>query len=474
MIVETAAIRERKSHPHPLPSGAIAATVWLVFAFATAAAAEMVVVRGGSLLDVASGQMRPERTILIDKDRIRAVGTPEHPITIPDGAHVIDVRGKYVIPGLIDGHAHVVAHLDFAHVNGGEILPLFLANGVTTLRCVGDAIVAQAGVAYYAQSHPDLCPRIFLASSLIDRDPPIHPNWAFPVNDPERIPALVEDMLGWGVTTLKIYAGTGRPVGRRVIEEGHRHGLMVTGHLSGYTAQDAVADGIDCLEHIESVFDFLIPPDPPDTMSRYYSRQRASVDLNNPKAKALVTMLADRKVMVCPTLVVFRNMLYLSDLEEIHQHPDLAPLPARLTCYWNAYPHRSGLPPDTVEVRRRQIRKYQELTGILHRAGVPLLVGTDTPCPYVPPGFAIHQELELLVESGLTPAAALKAATMHNAFALQQSTELGSIEAGKLADMVILAADPTKDIRNTRTIELVIRGGLVCCPARLLNAVPAR
>ena len=108
----------------------------------------------------------------------------------------------------------------------------------------------------------------------------------------------------------------------------------------------------------------------------------------------------------------------------------------------------------------------------MHRAGVPLLAGTDTPEPYCPPGFSLHQELELLVESGLTPSAALQAATINNARSLKQADHLGSIAPGRLADLVILAADPTADIRNTRRIEHVIRGGRVCDPQALLKEVP--
>jgi imidazolonepropionase-like amidohydrolase len=111
---------------------------------------------------------------------------------------------------------------------------------------------------------------------------------------------------------------------------------------------------------------------------------------------------------------------------------------------------------------------------VLFGAGVPLLAGTDAPEPYCPPGFALHQELELLVEAGLTPIAALQAATINNARALKQGSQLGSVESGKLADLVILDADPTADIRNTRKIAHVVRGGVVCNPKALLKAVPAR
>jgi hypothetical protein len=425
---------------------------------AVAADPPTLVIQGGSVFDSLSGTLRPNQTIVIEGATIKAVGTHEHSAAFPPHARVLDARGKFIIPGLIDGHVHLAFLLDIAHVDGAEVLPLYLANGVTALRGVGDRVDAETAVARFAASHPQRCPRVFTASDLIDGDPPIHgKELGLAVTDPAKVRALVEDMAARNVTTLKIYAGTRRPVGRKVIEEGHRCGLIVTAHLGYYSAQDAVADGIDCLEHIWGVFDFILPP----------GASRATVDLNNPQAKSLIATLAKKKVMVCPTLTVFQNMLLLADQKQVYDNPDNAFAPQRLRAYWDKTVRAQGLTPATLDSRRREFRKYQELTGILFRAGVPLLAGTDTPEPYCPPGFALHQELELLVRSGLTPAAALQAATINNARALKQERHLGSIAAGKLADLVILQADPTSDIRNTRKIERIIRGGHVCDPIPL-------
>lgn len=443
--------------------------VWLFASVPLFAAEPPLVIQGGSVFDPVSGTMKPDRLIIIEGQTIRAIGTPEQPAAIPQGARVIDARGKFLIPGLIDAHVHLVHRLNFAHVTGDEVLPLFLAAGVTSLRNTGDEIVAQTLVARYADAHPELCPRVFRCSGLLDRNPPIHRDIGIPLNDPEQVPAVIEDMVAWGATTLKIYAGSARPVGRKVIEEGHRHGKMVTGHLSGYSAQEAVEDGIDCLEHITSVFDFIIPPE-----VKKQPDHRATLDLDNPQSRALAALLAKRQVMVDPTLTVFRNMLLLSDLEEVNRHADNAAMPERLRTYWDKYRLGQGLAPATRDRRRLIFQKYQELTGILFRAGVPLLAGTDAPEPYCPPGFVLHQELELLVESGLSPAAALRAATINNARALKQADQLGSIEAGKLADLVILEANPLTDIRNTRKIDRVIHGGLVCDPRVLTKAVPSK
>jgi hypothetical protein len=463
-----AAMTERCSAIAGVSVGWGGAVAVLLLAWPAASAAEPVlVIQGISLFDSMSGVMKPNRTIVVSGEKIEAVGTPEQPAAVPAGAVLIDGKGKFAIPGLIDAHVHLVHRLNNAHMTGDEVLPLFLANGVTSVRDTGDEIVAQTLVARHADAHPAQCPRVFRASGLIDASPPIHRDIGIGVTDSAQVPGLVEDMAGWGVTTLKIYAGTGRPVGRKVIEEGHRRGLVVTGHLSAYAAQDAVADGIDCLEHIWSVFDFSIPPD-----VKKQPDHRATLDLDNPQCRALVALLARQKVPVDPTLTVFRNMLLLSDLEEVHRHADVERMPERLRTSWHKYRQGQGLAPSTRDRRRQEFQKYKDLTGLLHRAGVPLLAGTDSPEPYCPPGFALHQELELLVESGLSPAAALQAATVNTARALKQADHLGSIAPGQLADLVILAADPTADIRNTRKIQHVIRGGRVCDPQALLREVP--
>ncbi|MDA0832180.1 MAG: amidohydrolase family protein [Planctomycetota bacterium] len=420
-----------------------------------------------TLFDSASAKMLDGRTIVIEGERIAAIGTPEAPISIPDTARIIDGDGKFAIPGLIDAHVHVVHLAKFMHVTGDEFLPMFLAAGVTSVRSTGDPVIAQAGVAHYAEANPQTCPRVFMASPLIDRDPPIHGDVAYVLTDPAAAPAFVADMVKWKVRTLKIYAGTGRAVGKAVIEAGHKQGLKVTAHLSAYSAQDAAEDGIDSLEHIESVFYFAIPAGD--------ATPREDLDLQNPKCTALINLLANKKVAIDPTLVVFRNMIYLNDMPEYYDHPDVALCPERMRNYWTDYSTNSlAKTPDTQMSRRKLIAKYQELAGLLHRLGVTILVGTDAPEPFVPPGFSMHQELEMLVDGGISPADALQAATANNATILGEEKNLGSLEAGKLADVVLLTADPTKEIANTRKIELVIRGGIVCDPATVMEAVPKK
>jgi len=423
---------------------------------ATARAAPLVI-SGVNIFDPVAGAMLPERTVVIKDGRIQSIGTRDRPAATPPGARTIDAKGKFLLPGLIDAHVHVVHVLDYAHVTGDEILPLFLAAGVTSVRSTGDEIVAATLVARIAREHPERAPRVFTCSPLLDGDPPIHADVGRAVVDPAKVPALVEEMALWGVTRLKIYAGCGRAAGRAIIEAGHRHGLLVTAHLGAYSAGDAVADGIDCLEHITSVAFFLRPE-----------------DLAIRSGAELFQQLSGRKVMVDPTLVVFRNMILLPDDPTISGHADNACVPRRLREFWPTYLRSSNLPAGSQRTRREQLASYQEVTRRLKESGVALLVGTDAPEPYVPPGFAIHQELQLLVESGLSPAAALSAATLGNARAVRQSEHLGTIAEGKLADLVLLKANPLEAIGNSRSIELVIHAGIVCQPDELLRLVPVQ
>lgn len=414
-----------------------------------------------ALFDSGKEQMMPPQTVVLVGDRIDAVGPA---ITIPSGAQVINGEGQFLIPGLIDAHVHLVHLSDRTHVTGEEFLPLFLAAGVTSVRSTGDAVAGEQRISSFAEQHRETCPQVFIASPLIDGDPPFHKDVGFALTHSEDVPKFVEEMKLAGVTTLKMYVGTRREIGQIVIAEAHRQGLVVTAHLGLYSAQDAVADGIDCLEHIWSVIDYIVPR----------GQTRVNVDFNNPAALKLVAAIKQGRVAVDPTLVVFRDMVILGDQPEYINHADNAKVPERMREGWGRLLKEREFQPETVDARREEFRKYQELTGILYRAGVTILAGTDAPEPSVCPGFSLHQELELLVESGLTPAAAINSASLNNARILKQDKTLGSIEPGKKADLVLLRQNPLDDIRNSRSIAKVVSAGHVVEPDEVLRAVPVK
>jgi adenine deaminase len=445
--------------------------------------AARLLITGARVFDASTATLLGERTIVVEGDRILAVEMPGGVRTRP-GDHRLDARGKYVVPGLLDAHMHINHVVTDAHMTGDELLPYYLAAGVTTVCSAGDEVVAEKLVERYAQSHPESCPRLILASPLVDGDPPYHWRSSYAVTNPGQVASFVDETAGWGVTTFKIYVGTQREVGRELIEQAHRRGKRVIGHLGKYTAQDAAADGIDCLEHIASVFNFVLPPDAPvmplaperarmdpkvvaDLRVRV-AKARAEADLSDPRVKELLDLLVKNHVRVAPTLVVYRNWMLMRDAPEVYRHPDNDRMPARLKELWQSQRTQSTPEPETAELRRMEMQKLQMLTRMLAEAGVELLVGTDSPVAFCPPGLGLHQELKLLVDSGLTPAKALQAATLINARAMGLESDRGSIEPGKLADLLILNADPLADIENTRKINRVIRGGMVCNPATIL------
>ncbi|MDB5335637.1 MAG: ade [Planctomycetaceae bacterium] len=231
---------------------------------ATAWAAEtpsVVVIEGCSVFDPETSTMLAARTIVVRGDKIVSVTAADQKVEIPEGATRIDGRGKFALPGLIDAHTHSVHVLDYARMTGDEVLPLYLAAGVTSIRSTGEEIVAATLVARWAMAHPESAPRVFTCSPLLDADPPIHRDIGRGITDPAQVPAILDDLQRWNISTVKIYAGTGRPVGKAIIDEGHRRGLFITAHLGNYSAQNAVEDGIDCLEHIWSVYNYVIPSD---------------------------------------------------------------------------------------------------------------------------------------------------------------------------------------------------------------------
>src|SRR5262249_22195432 len=148
-------------------------------------------------------------------------------------------------------------------------------------------------------SAPERSPRVFKCSPLIDSDPPFHRDIGRALTDPDKASSFVDEMVGWKVTTLKLYVGTGRNVGRAVIDHGHRRGLKVAGHLGAYAARDAVEDGIDVLEHIWSVFNYIIPPE-----EAKRDGHRATLNLDNPLARELIGNIVNAKTCVDPTLTV--------------------------------------------------------------------------------------------------------------------------------------------------------------------------
>jgi hypothetical protein len=417
-----------------------------------------------TVFDSLSGSHRLNQTVIISDGRITAVADADTLTMHPQGALVIDGVGKFLIPGLIDAHVHLVHQLKPANMTGSEILPYFLTAGVTSVRDIGDFTLEQAAVAHYAETYPHASPRLFLATDALDGADPFHSDLGTPVAHREQVADLIAKMVGdvegRRITTVKLYARLTPNVAQEAILEAHRRGMVVAAHLDVYTAQEAIASGVDCLEHVAfSVRNYAFPSAVLATLEG-----RATLNIADSQCQALIAQIKASDVMVDPTQTVMHNVVLLSDLPGVSNNPDNDRVPSKLRKRWEefitTYRQNAGQTPQNRELRMAEFERCQELTLELHRAGVRLLVGSDTPEPYLPPGLSLHQEMELLARAGLEPADVLTAATMNNAQSLRMDTELGSVTPGKIADLVILEDDPLVDIRNTRSVHTVIRDGV--------------
>lgn len=383
-----------------------------------------VAIVGGILVDGRGGAAVPDAAILVRGDRIAAAG-PRAEVRLPPGAEVVEARGQTVLPGLIDSHFHL---------DGDTLLPgLFLQHGVTSVRDPGAWIEAYEPVR--ALSTP--VPRLFLTGPHLDSPPPAYPRDSFIVRDTEEARGAVERQVASGASAIKIYFRLPLGLIRTVAETAHRRGVPVTAHLEIVNAADAIRAGLDGIEHVTSLGTALLPPREAevyrqavlaDNSARREGRYRmwSEIDPDGPRARELIALMARRRTVLSPTLAVFER--------------------------------RAG-DRDTTEVHVRAFRNMLAFVGRARRVGVPVVVGSHSSVPHAERGWAYQREMELLVEAGLTPTEAIVAGTGANARYFSAARRLGTVEKGKLADLVLVEGDPLRDIGAMRQVRRVMLNG---------------
>jgi imidazolonepropionase-like amidohydrolase len=402
---------------------------------------------GATLIDGNGGPPVPDATVVVDGGRIIAAGGK---VKVPDGFSRIDARGKTVLPGLWDMHAH------YEQVEWG---PIYLASGVTTVRDVGNELEFIRSVRDAIASGQGIGPRLLLAG-IVDGSGP----FAVGVNrvdTPEQAVAEVHRYHDAGFQQMKIYSSVKPEMVRAVAAEAHRLGMTVTGHVPrGMTAYDAVEAGMDQINHVSNIRPIMLASPPAQAAAGGPS---PTLDLTRPEAIRALNFLAAHHTVVDPTVALYELFLHPMDRPAESFEPGILKVAPELR---SALLHTGASAADSARAQA-QLRDLLAITGALHRAGVTVVAGTDQSVP----GHSLHRELELYVQAGFTPMEAIQSATVVPARVMHLDGETGTIAAGKRADLLVVDGNPLERFSDLRRVWLVVAGGRRFEPAPLWRSV---
>lgn len=435
-----------------------------------------------TIIDGTGSPPKPDMTILIRAGRIAVIG-PSSSTALPIGANIVNGKGKFLIPGLWDMHAH-------PHLNSREFFPffahlLYLSNGVTGLRDMFGPLEVERqwrrGISVGALPGP----RMYLAGPLVDGPQPSFPG-AIGVATGEEGRNAVRTLKKRGSDFIKVYDLLPREAYFAIADEAKKQGMVFCGHVpASITAQEASKAGQKSIEHLTDVAvscsteetalrkalaEALTEKDLPIVIRKLTEVETRALETYSPeKCRKLASEFVRNETWHDPTLVTLRVPAFANDPEFL-KDDRLRYFPLELIGSWNPQTgdYLSGLNDDTIHRARRAFPTYLRLVGDLHKAGVRFLAGTDAPAvPYCFPGFSLHDELKLMVAAGLTPMEALQTATRNPAEYLGIETALGTVQVGKMADLVLLDENPLEDIGNTSRVRATISRGILYPRERL-------
>lgn len=419
-----------------------------------------------TVIDATGAAAKPDLTVIITSGHISQIGK-SGAIHVPKNAQVVDATGKFLIPGLWDMHVHWYEK---------DYLSLFIANGVIGIRIMSGAPLhhewrkeIEAGML--------LGPRMVIASEIVDGPKPFWPGSISVANEPQARQA-VDKVKQDGADFVKVYSFLPRDAYFAIADEAKKQGMSFEGHVPlSVSAEEASRAGQKSFEHLTGILPACstsseelskaakadlaeeMASEKPTFWGPHVQKLRqAMVGTYSPeRAVALSVVLKSNGTWQCPTLTLLRVLGYGND-SSFADDSRLKFMPWQVRASWNPE-NLYGESPEDLAFAKQEFQKDLEVVGLMQRTGVGILAGTDTLNPFCFPGFSLHDELGLLVRAGLSPMQALQAATLNPARFLGREKDFGTVENGKVADLVLLEANPLDDISNTKRITAVIYGG---------------
>ena len=422
-------------------------------------AEQALVIDHATVVNVNDGSLLRNMAVVITGDRISAVTASATTKTLK-GAQVVDGTGKFVIPGLWDMHVHTIFG-DWLPKDEKVILPLFVANGITGVRDMGGDLEELKIWRAQIAAGKLLGPRMVISGPMLDGPVPRFPSSA-PVKDAKDGKRIVDELQKSGADFIKIQSLIPRDGYFAAADEAKKLGIPFVGHVpDAVRASEASNAGQGSIEHFTGVFEacspmeeqFLNGPKSPGKFVETYDQARA---------KTLIEVFAKNQTWQVPTLV-WEHGQWLIDESDFAKDPLSKYAPAAWKDRtWPMFTRNilKEMDTDPLAVRERFTQMELEMVNQMHKAGVPFLAGTDTAAGvHVFPGFSLHEELTYFVKAGFTPLQALQTATRNPAVFFGKTSDFGSVESGKVADLVLLDANPLDDIRNTQKIRAVVLAG---------------
>jgi imidazolonepropionase-like amidohydrolase len=437
---------------------------------------ETVAITHVTVIDPSNGSSQADITVVTRAKTIIAVG-PSSSTAVPGNAKVIDGTGKFLIPGLADMHTHLTGA---GEPTGSRefILPLLIANGVTTVRDMGGKVEYLESLRKEIDSGKRVGPQIFFTGPYLDGNPPsFQPSIV--VQDAAEGQRAVDDLKSEGVNFIKVQSRLQPEAYYAIAAEAKKNGIRFVGHVPDSITAAAASDaGQASIEHLTGV---LLGCSTHEAKLREQKLQRAAAgesqeqalerdrtwteDLldsySDRTAASLFRKFAANRTWQVPTFPLLVYLAYITPETDRIGDPKMKYVPHAEKQIWDQSRREmfEGRTEADFELRRKLVRQSMAAVLSMRQAGVNLMAGTDAAAPNVYPGFSLHEDLAFLVKAGLTPLEALQAATSKPAEFLEQSDKQGAIRAGMKADLVLLDANPLEDIHNTQKIRAVMVDG---------------